>query len=137
MRGSRTARTYELALDFEAKGFGWAYGNTPTFVLTHRTLPKTHDTVQFYAGDLTELVNERLRPSFRGIWVVGGGAVASDCLRLGLVDEVRYSIVPILIGEGIPFFGALDADIPLHLVESKAYATGMVALRYEVQVNRS
>ncbi len=50
---------------------------------------------------------------------------------------MRYSIVPILIGEGIPFFGALDADIPLHLVESKAYATGMVALRYEVQVNRS
>ena len=131
------SRTYELALDFEAKGFGWAYGDTPTFVLTHRTLPKTHDSVQFYAGDLTAFVNERLRPSFRGIWVVGGGAVASDCLRLGLVDEVRYSIVPILIGEGIPFFGALDADIPLHLVESKAYATGMVALRYEVQVNRS
>ena len=131
------SRTYELALDFEAKGFGWAYGDTPTFVLTHRTLPKTHDSVQFYAGDLTAFVNERLRPSFRGIWVVGGGAVASDCLRLGLVDEVRYSIVPILIGAGIPFFGALDADIPLHLVESKAYATGMVALRYEVQVNRS
>ncbi len=130
------SRTYELALDFEAKGFGWAYGDTPTFVLTHRTLPKTHDSVQFYAGDLTAFVNERLRPSFRGIWVVGGGAVASDCLRLGLVDEVRYSIVPILIGAGIPFFGALDADIPLHLVESKAYATGMVALRYEVQVNR-
>jgi len=130
------SRTYELALDFEAKGFGWAYGDTPTFVLTHRTLPKTHDRVQFYAGDLTAFVNERLRPSFRGIWVVGGGAVASDCLRLGLVDEVRYSIVPILIGAGIPFFGALAADIPLHLVESKAYATGMVALRYEVQVNR-
>ncbi len=129
--------TYELALDFEAKGFGWAYGNTPTFVLSHRTLPKTHDTVQFYAGDLTTFVNERLRPSFGGIWVVGGGAVASDCLRLGLVDEVRYSIVPILIGEGIPFFGTLDADIPLHLIESKAYATGMVALRYEVQVDRS
>lgn len=130
------SRTYELALDFEAKGFGWAYGDTPTFVLTHRTLPKTHDTVQFYAGDLTAFVNERLRPSFHGIWVVGGGAVASHCLRLGLVDEVRYSIVPILIGEGIPFFGALAADIPLHLVESKAYATGMVALRYKVQVNR-
>ncbi len=128
------SRTYELALDFEARGFGWAYGDKPTFVLTHRTLPKKRDTVEFHAGDLATFVNERLRPSFRGIWVVGGGAVTGDCLRLGLVDEVRYSIVPILIGEGIPFFGALDADIALHLTESKAYATGMVALRYEVQV---
>ena len=131
------SRTYELALDFEARGFGWAYGDKPTIVLTRRTLPKTRDNVEFHAGDLTHLVNERLRPSYRGIWFVGGGAVSSECLRLGLVDEVRYSIVPILIGEGIPFFGALAADIPLHLVESKAYATGMVALRYEVQVNRS
>ncbi len=127
------SRTYELALDFEARGLGWAYGDTPTFVLTHRTLQKRRDTVRFHAGDLTALLNERLRPSYRGIWVVGGGVVAGDCLRLGLVDEVRYSIVPILIGEGIPFFGALDADIALHLVETRAYATGMIALRYQVQ----
>jgi dihydrofolate reductase len=130
------SRTYELALDFEARGFGWAYGDKPTFVLTHRTLPRKRDTVEFHAGDLATFINERLRPSFTGIWVVGGGAVTGECLRLGLVDEVRYSIVPILIGEGIPFFGTLDADMALHLTESKAYATGMVALRYEVQAIR-
>ncbi len=130
------SRTYELALDFEARGFGWAYGDKPTFVLTHRTLPKKRDTVEFHAGDLATFINERLRPSFTGIWVVGGGAVTGDCLRLGLVDEVRYSIVPILIGEGIPFFSRLGADIALHLTESKAYATGMVALCYEVQAKR-
>lgn len=130
------SRTYELALDFEARGFGWAYGDTPTVVLTHRNLAKTRDSVEFYAGDLAALINERLRPAYRGIWVVGGGVVTADCLRLGLVDEVRYSIVPILIGDGMPFFGALDADLPLHLVESRAYGTGMVALRYDVQGKR-
>ncbi len=130
------SRTYELALGFEANGFGWVYGDTPTFVLTHRSLPKTRDTVEFCAGDLARFVNERLRASYRSIWIVGGGAVTSECLRLGLVDEVRYSMVPILIGEGIPFFGTLDTDIALHLVESKAYRSGMVALRYEVQVKR-
>src|SRR5580765_8472515 len=62
------SRTYETALDFEAKGFGWAYGDKPTFVLTHRELPKTRETVEFYAGDLTRLVSDRLRPAFRGIW---------------------------------------------------------------------
>jgi dihydrofolate reductase len=127
------SRTYETALDFEAKGFGWAYGDKPTFVLTSRELPKTRNTVEFYSGDLARLVNERLRPSFGGIWFVGGGGIAGDCLRLGLADEVRYSIVPILIGDGIPFFAGLDQDVPLHLVEVKAYASGMVALRHEVR----
>src|SRR5689334_9215860 len=38
------ARTYEMALDFEEKGFGWAYGDKPTFVLTHRELRRVRDT---------------------------------------------------------------------------------------------
>ena len=127
------SRTYETALAFDAKGLGWSYGDKPTFVLTHRSLPKTRDTVEFYSGDLARLVNERLKPSFRGIWFVGGGAVSSECLRLGLADEVRYSIMPVLIGEGIPFFDGLDKDVALHLVEVKAYSSGMVALRHAVR----
>jgi dihydrofolate reductase len=127
------SRTYETALDFESKGLGWAYGDTPTFVLTSRELRKTRNTVQFHSGDLERLVDERLKPNFRGIWFVGGGEVSGDCLRRGLADEVRYSIMPILIGNGISFFDRLDKDVPLHLVEAKAYKSGMVALRYEVR----
>ena len=127
------SRTYETALGFEAQGFGWAYGDTPTFVLTRRELPRTRDTIEFYSGDLAQFVNERLRPTFRSIWFAGGGAVSAECLRLGLADEVRYSILPIVIGEGIPFFGKVDRDIPLHLAEVKAYKSGMVALRYQVR----
>ncbi len=127
------SRTYETALRFEAKGLGWSYGNKPTFVLTHRELPRTRDTVEFYAGDLVQFVNGRLRRAFRSIWFVGGGGVSGECLRLGLADEVRYSILPIVIGDGIPFFEKLDQDIALHLAEVKAYKSGMVALRYEVR----
>ena len=127
------SRTYETALTFEAKGLGWSYGDKPTFVLTHRELPRTRNTVEFYAGDLQRLVKERLRPSFRSIWFVGGGAVSGECLRRGLADELRYSILPILIGDGIPFFEKLDRDVALHLLEVKGYQSGMVALRYEVK----
>ena len=126
------SRTYETALDFETKGFGWSYGDKPTFVLTSRELRKIRDTVEFYSGDLRELVNERLKSTFRSIWFVGGGAVAGECLRLGLADEVRYSIIPILIGDGISFFEGLVKDEPLHLSEVNAYRNGMVELRYEV-----
>ncbi|HEY7789116.1 MAG TPA: dihydrofolate reductase family protein [Vicinamibacterales bacterium] len=127
------SRTYETALNFEAKGFGWSYGDKPTFVLTSRTLPKTRRSVEFYAGDLAALVNERLKPAFRSIWVVGGGEVCGECLRRGLADEVRYSILPILIGDGISFFGRLDRDVALHLLDAKADKSGMVALHYEVR----
>jgi dihydrofolate reductase len=127
------SRTYETALRFEAQGLGWPYGDKPTFVLTSRELPRTRDTVEFYSGDLAQLVNERLRPRFHSIWFVGGGVVSAECLRLGLADEVRYSILPILIGEGIPFFEKLDGDVALHLAEVKAYKSGMVGLRYEVR----
>ena len=127
------SRTYETALAFEAKGFGWSYGDKPTFVLTRRELPRIRDTIEFYSGDLADFVNSRLRPRFRSIWFVGGGVVCAECLRLGLADEVLYSILPVLIGEGVPFFGKLDGDVALHLAETKAYRNGMVELRYEVR----
>jgi dihydrofolate reductase len=127
------SRTYETALGFEAKGFGWSYGDKPTFVLTSRDLPRTRDSVKFYSGDLVRFVNRHLRPAFRTIWFVGGGAVSGECLRLGLADEVRYSILPVLIGDGIPFFEKLERDVLLHLSEVKAYRSGMVGLCYEVR----
>ena len=127
------SRTYETALRFETQGFGWAYGDKPTFVLTSRTLPRTRDSVEFHSGDLAQFVNGRLRPAYRSIWFAGGGVVSCECLRLGLADEIIYSILPIVIGDGISFFGKLDKDISLHLVEVNAYKTGMVELRYQVQ----
>jgi len=110
------SRTYETALRFEAQGLGWSYGGKPTFVLTSRELPRTRGTIEFHSGDLAQFVNE--------------------CLRLGIADEVRYSILPILIGDGVPFFEKLDRDVALHLAEVKAYRSGMVGLRYEVRGHR-
>src|SRR6059058_270824 len=77
------SHTYETAMRFEAKGLGWSYGDTPTFVLTHRDLPRIRDTIELCAGDLAQIVNERLRPAFRNIWLVGGSVTAAECLRLG------------------------------------------------------
>jgi len=127
------SRTYETALGFETRGLGWAYGDKPVFVLTTRDLPKTRETVEFVSGDLAEFIENKLKPDFASIWVVGGGAVAGETLRRGLADEVRYSIMPVLIGDGIPFFQGLDKDVALHLMEVKAYKSGMVALRHEVK----
>lgn len=131
------SRTYETAVRFEAKGFGWSYGDKPTFVLTRRELPRIRDTIEFYSGDLARLVDERLRPAYRSIWIVGGGSVCGECLRRGLADEVRYTILPVVIGSGVSFFEQLDRDVALHLAEVNAYANGMVELRYEIPTRRT
>jgi dihydrofolate reductase len=127
------SRTYETAIRFDAQGLGWPYGDKPTFVLTSRDLPRTRESIEFHSGDLAQFVNGRLRPAFPNIWFVGGGAVSAECLRLGLADELRYAILPILIGDGIQFFERLDRDVALHLMGAKAYKNGMVELRYEVK----
>lgn len=127
------SKTYETALAFDAKGLGWAYGDKPVFVLTTRALQRARDTVEFASGDLAELIDDRLRPRFRNIWVAGGGAVAGEALRRGLADEVRYSILPVVIGRGIRFFEGVDRDVALHLLEVKAYRSGIVAMRHAVQ----
>jgi dihydrofolate reductase len=130
------SRTYETALRFESQGLGWSYGDKPTFVLTTRDLPRGRDSVEFHSGNLTQFVTGQLRRAFRSIWFVGGGAVCSECLRLGLADVVVYSVLPILIGEEIPFFHTLDRDVALHLANVKSYESGIVELRYEVTGER-
>lgn len=125
------ARTYERALAFEAQGSGWAYGQTPVVVLTHHPLP-ARSGVEFYAGDMVHLLGTRLRPKHRNIWCVGGADLAASMLRLGLADEIRVSVLPVAIGDGISFFAGLDRDVALHLVEITAYRSGIVALRYSV-----
>ena len=54
-------------------------------------------------------------------------------MRLGLADEIRYTILPIAIGDGVAFFDRLAKDVALHLLELKGYKNGTVALRYEVR----
>jgi dihydrofolate reductase len=126
------SRTYQTALDFAAGGADWVYGDKPVFVLTSRELPRLRDSVNFHSGDLSVFVNEQLRKRFNSIWVVGGGAVAGECLRRGLADEISYAILPVLIGDGISFFDRLDGDIPLHVAEVRAFKSGMVEIRYQL-----
>ena len=122
------SRTYELALTL-----GWVYGDTPTFVLTHRDLPAVRETIEFYAGDLNELVNDRLKPNYKSIWVVGGALVTKDFIRSKLADDIRLTIMPIILGDGTPFFDDIGQEHALHLKDVTAYKNGLVELWYEIR----
>ena len=124
------SRTYEHALEL-SRSYGWAYGDTPTIVLTHRNLPVEKPNIEMYSGDLNKLVEERLTPNYKNVWLVGGPALVKDFIRANLADEIRVSILPIILGEGLPFFNHIGRELPLHLKDATAYKNGMVELSYE------
>jgi dihydrofolate reductase len=126
------SRTYELALEL-SKSYGWAYGNTPTIVMTRRNLLVERANVELYAGDAGSLVNDRIRPYFKNVWLVGGAALTKEFLRAGLADEIRQSILPIILGDGLLFFDQVGKEQALHLLDARAYKNGMVELRYEIK----
>lgn len=125
------SRTYELAEEL-SKDYGWAYGNKPTIVLTTRQFQKNRRNIEFYSGDLKKLINERFKPKYKTVWVVGGSMLVKEFLRQNLVDEIRVSVLPIVLGGGLPFFDNIGKELKLHLTDTKGYKNGMVELCYAV-----
>ena len=126
------ARTYEHALEL-SKSYGWAYGDTPTIVVSHRNLPVDRPNIELYSGDLHKLVEEHVKPRYRNVWVVGGAMLARDFIQAKLADEVRMSVLPVILGDGTHFFEHVGQEQALHLKDVTAYKSGLVELCYAIR----
>jgi dihydrofolate reductase len=125
-------RTYEHALEL-SHAYGWPYGDVPTIVVTHRKPHIERKNIEIYSGDLKKLVSEQLKPNYKNVWVVGGAMLIKDFIRLKLADEIRLSVLPIILGEGKLFFDHIGQEQALHLRNVTAYKSGMVELSYEIK----
>ena len=121
------SHTYEHALEL-----GWPYGDAPAVVVTGRKLPSTRKSVEFYSGDLETLLHEKLAPRYRNIWLVGGAKLSQRFLELGLVDEIRLTMAPVLLGDGLRLFGGSLTEERLDLKNVVAYKNSFVELSYAV-----
>ena len=119
------SRTYDHALEL-----GWPYGDTPTVVVTGREWPPARKSVEFYSGDLKTLVDVKLAPRYRNIWLVGGAMLCQRFLELGLVDQIKLTIAPVLLGEGLRLFGGSLPEEKWNLKNVVAYKNGFVELSY-------
>jgi dihydrofolate reductase len=122
------SRTYEHALEL-----GWPYGDTPTVVVSTRKWTPARESVEFYSGDLEILVREKLAPRFRNIWLVGGAMLSQRFLSLGLVDQIRLTIAPVLLGDGLRLFSFM-AEETWDLKNVAAYKNGFVELSYSASI---
>ncbi|MEO0373789.1 MAG: dihydrofolate reductase family protein [Cyanobacteria bacterium P01_A01_bin.17] len=124
-------KTYEKVLSFGA----WPYGKTEVIVLsrTATSLPETIPATVTHSSEDPHTLCERLsRDGIRHIYVDGGNTV-QRFLSAGLVDELTITIIPILLGKGIPLFGSLGADIHLSCVDTKQYEFGFTQLKYRIK----
>lgn len=119
-------RTWETALGFGA----WPYAEKRVVVLTHGNPTPSHGE-EIYAGALGALVDRLSNEGAKRIYV-DGGDVIRQFLAAGLVDDVTLSIVPVLLGQGVPLFGATGRDVRMRLVETRGFESGLVQLAYQL-----
>jgi dihydrofolate reductase len=112
----------------------WPYGNKRVVVLSSRPVDLSlvkDGVVEQMAGPPAEIVS-RLGASGAHHLYVDGGITIQQFLRAGLIQRLIITRVPVLIGDGVPLFGALPADIRLHHVATRQYASGLVSSEYLV-----
>jgi dihydrofolate reductase len=121
--------TFETVLGFET----WPYGQKPVFVLSTRALPPLpHGAVaERMAGEPADILSRLEARGIRHVYV-DGGITIQRFLRAGLIQSLTITRVPVLIGSGIPLFGALPDDIVLKHIATRPYASGLVQSEYVV-----
>jgi len=120
--------TFDLVRTFDP----WPYGDKRVVVLSSRTVEIPEDwqkTVSSSSEAPGVLLGRLETEGFRHAYV-DGGITIQRFLAAGLVNELTVTLIPVLLGEGRPLFGALKQDVKLKLVRSKAYDFGFVQLTY-------
>jgi len=118
--------TYEKVLTFGT----WPYSAQHVVVLGTTLRPGEDERITV-ARSVDEVVRTLEGRGARGVYV-DGGRVIQEFLRRGLIDEMVISTAPVLIGAGIPLFGALGTDVRLTHLGTSYGASGMTSSRYRI-----
>ena len=122
-------RTYE---DVLGSGIAWPYGEQKTWVVTGNTGYRVSTPATFILNEITAKSIVRIREqSDKDTWLAGGGGLISRFLSLDLVDEMVISVIPLILGKGIPLFPDRPKETKLILTRTESFDTGVVNLCYK------
>jgi dihydrofolate reductase len=127
MRPWETAERRPSASE-EVLEFARIWKDTPKIVFS-RTLEQVEGNARLVKGDAGEEVTKLKELPGKDL-AVGGAGLAATFIRLGLVDEYRLFISPVVLGAGTPYFPALGQSIDLELVETRTFGSRVVYVRY-------
>ena len=112
-------RTYRQVREELSPG-RWVYAGMTTYVLTHQAGEADTEEICFTSGSPAELLAALKRRPGTHIWVNGGADVAQQCLKSGMIDELRLYTMPVLLGGGLRLFGGEMARQALRLISVRA-----------------
>ena len=122
--------TYEQVLSFSK----WPYGSKPVIVLSRRIIKIPDELIQTvsHSSESPKELYERLSKEGAKRLYIDGGITIQRFLAEGLINDITMTVIPVILGSGIPLFGHLTKDIPLKHIATKTYHFGFVQLTYEV-----
>jgi dihydrofolate reductase len=103
-----------------------------TYVASTTPDPAQHRDVTILGSNLAATVAELKQVSRKDIWLFGGGKTFRSLLNAGLVDRVEVSVIPVLLGGGIPLVTE-GRRWPLQFKDSRTFPSGIVSLTYRVE----
>jgi dihydrofolate reductase len=115
-------------------GVGGGQSGAQTIVFSRTLRQQDYPNVTIVSDNPEQVVGDlRLEPG-RDIWLFGGGRLFRSLLETRLVDALEVSVIPVLLGEGIPLLPAKPASerFELKLTSGKTFDSGIVSLEYEV-----
>jgi len=120
-------KTYDEVLGF---GGPFPYLNTSNYVFSRQERQPDSNPVQFINENPAAFVKGLKAQAGNNIWLIGGGQINTILLNARLIDEMILSIIPIVLGDGIPLFAGQPKEAKWELSEHKVFDTGLVQLRY-------
>lgn len=122
-------KTYEMTLAMPENS-GEAFPKLKKYIFS-TTLEKVKEGGTLISEDIMTEVLKIKKEKGKDIWLYGGADLSTSLINFGLVDELSLAVHPILLGEGKPLFKSIKNRIPLKLLDTNAYSTGLVSLTYD------
>ena len=129
-------KTCDIALDFQKKGVTGSAFDTrvKNYVFTRSLLQSPAPAgVEFVSEPIKAFATRLREKKGKDIWMMGGAGIIASFLDEGEIDELILSVIPTLIGEGIPLIAPRHRTVPLTLVSCTKFTDGVVKLHYSVR----
>ncbi|MEV6166680.1 dihydrofolate reductase family protein [Streptomyces sp. NPDC051954] len=119
------------SLDFSTLEFAALWKRLPKVVFS-TTLSAAQGNTRLASGGLAEEIARLRAEPGEGHIAIGGATLAAEAAALGLIDEYRARVYPVLVGGGIPYFPRGERRVDLELVETRTFNSRVVYLRHRV-----
>jgi dihydrofolate reductase len=122
--------TYKIMLGFDAP---FPMSDKTNYVLSRSSANQDNEHVKFIYGDIVEFVRQLKNEKGKDIWLVGGGEINTLLLNNHLIDKIILTLIPVIIGEGIPLFSQKVNETRFELDKSATWQSGLVQLILKIK----